>query len=145
MGGLEAQKRMAAELLKCGVSRVRIKSEKEVKEAITREDVRRLIRKGVIYKVQKKGTSRAFARKKLEQKRKGRRKGQGSRKGAKKARKRPKDVWMGRIRALRKLLRELKEKGKLEREEYKKLYLMAKGGAFRTKRHLLLYLKKTRK
>ncbi|MEM7822975.1 MAG: 50S ribosomal protein L19e [Candidatus Aenigmatarchaeota archaeon] len=134
-----AQKRIAAQILKCGISRVRIKSEKEVAEALTREDIRRLIRKGIIYKIQAKGTSKAFSKKRAEQKQRGRRKGPGSRKGVRAVKK---QQWIKRIRALRRLLSDLRAKDMISKEAYNKLYKMAKGGAFRTKQHLLLYARK---
>ena len=52
MKSLKTQKRMAASMLKAGSNRVIIKSDNlsDVKSAITREDVRGLIVKGVISK-----------------------------------------------------------------------------------------------
>jgi len=132
---LTAQKRIAAEILKCGVSRIRIEQSKDVEEAITREDIRALIKKGLIKKVQKKGTSRSHARVNLKQKNRGRRRGAGSKKG--KLRKR-KIVWVKSVRAQRKLLEETKDDvGK----EYRVLYSRVKGGMFRSKKHLLSYMK----
>ena len=62
---LELQKRLAADLLGCGVSRVRFDQERieEIVDAITREDIRYLIRDGAIYKAPEKGVSRARVRK----------------------------------------------------------------------------------
>ena len=65
---LSTQKRIAAEIMKCGVSRIRIKEDKDVEEALTREDIRNLIKKGLIKRIQKKGTSRVHARAILRQK-----------------------------------------------------------------------------
>lgn len=137
-----AQKRLAARVLKCGVSRVWIdpKHVEDVRNAITAADIRRLVKRGVIKKLPEKGTSRARARKIAEQKKKGRRKGIGSRKGAKYARKPKKERWMERIRAQRKLLRELRDKGKITRRVYRELYRKASGGFFHSKAHLLLYI-----
>ncbi len=140
---LSLQRRLAAEILKCGTERVWISPEHAelVAKAITREDIRRLIEKGIIRKKQKKGTSRGRARVLAEKKRKGRRRGPGSRKGKKTARMPRKRLWIMRIRALRKLLRKLKEEQKITRREYRRLYMLAKGGFFRSKAHLLLYLR----
>ena len=138
---LSTQKQIAAKILKCGTSRVRIKAGKEVEEALTREDVRNLIRKGHIWKVQKKGTSKFNVKKIVKQKKKGRMKGHGSRKGTAGARKKRKQIWMDTVRPLRRLLKELKESGSITNQTYKKIYLMIKGGAFRNKKHLLYYLK----
>lgn len=135
------QKKIAAEMLKCGVSRIRVLDEKQVSEALTRGDLRNLIRKGLVIKIQKKGTSKFAVRKKKEQKKKGRRKGEGKRKGTWKARNPKKKRWMNIVRPLRKLLRELKVNGQIEQLEYKKIYLKIKGGVFRNKKHMLAYLK----
>jgi len=108
---LKSQKRMAADILKCGIDRVKIKQDKEVEDALTRDDIRRLIKKGLITKVQKKGTSRLGSKKTAIQKKKKRRIGTGSRKGSKGARTKDKEVWMKKIRALRRLLKELRDEG----------------------------------
>jgi len=135
---LSTQKRIASEILKCGITRVRVKEDKDVGEALTREDIRVLIKKGLIWKIQKKGTSRAHARVRLKQKARGRRRGPGSKKGriVKK-----KENWMSIIRAQRKLLAELRDSDKLKKRDYGVLYLRAKGGMFRNKKHMLSYLK----
>ncbi len=147
MVDLKLQRRLAAELLKCGINRVWFDPSrlKEIKAAITRQDIKRLIEKGVIAKRPEKGTSRARANILAAKKRKGRRRGPGSRKGKKTARMPRKLQWMLRIRALRKLLRKLKAEGKIDRKLYRRLYLKAKGGFFRSKAHLLLYLEKITK
>jgi large subunit ribosomal protein L19e len=138
---LSSQRRIAAEILKTGVSRVKILDEKEVSEAITRADVRNLIRKGMIVKVQKKGPSRFYSRKTAQQKKKGRRRGIGSKKGARYAVKSRKTQWVDRVRPLRGLLTDLVKSGQVDKNQYRKLYLMIKGGSFRNKKHLLYYLK----
>src|SRR3989338_8811900 len=99
-----SQKIVAAKVLKCGISRVRILDEKAVGEALTREDIRNLIKKGAIIKVPKVGNSRAHANKIMRQKKKGRRIGRGSRKGTKKTSARKKIVWMRTVRPIRRLL-----------------------------------------
>jgi large subunit ribosomal protein L19e len=141
---LRSQKSMAAKILKCGASRIRIDAgtedaRKEIGEALTREDIRILIRKGLIRKVQKKGSSRAKTRKILIQKRKGRRKGTGSRKGGRKTRK--KAAWIRTARPLRRFLRKLRDSGQIDKKDYRKLYMRIKGGMFRNKKHLMFYLK----
>jgi large subunit ribosomal protein L19e len=138
---MASQKRIAARIMKCGVSRVRIKPSEEVEEALTREDIRGLIQKGLVWKVQKRGTSKFASKKKLGQKRKGRMRGPGRRKGTKGARKKDKTKWMEKVRPLRRLLSELRESGRIERSDYGMLYRRVKGGFFRNKKHLLYYLK----
>jgi large subunit ribosomal protein L19e len=137
----ESQKRIAASIMKCGVSRVKMKTGEEVEEALTREDIRGLIQKGLIWKVQKKGTSKFASKKKLEQKKKGRMRGPGKRKGTKGARKNDKTKWIEKVRPLRRLLSELRESGQIRKEDYGILYRRIKGGFFRNKKHLLYYLK----
>jgi large subunit ribosomal protein L19e len=114
--------------------------EAEVARAITREDMRRLIAKGVVKRKRDVGTSRGRARKLAEKKRKGRRIGRGSRKGTDNARFPKKKRWMLKIRSQRKLLKELRDKGEIVKALYRKLYLKAKGGVFRSKAHMLGFI-----
>jgi large subunit ribosomal protein L19e len=136
-----SQKRIAAGLMKCGVSRVRIRQTEEVEEALTREDIRGLIQKGVIWSIQKKGTSKFASKKKLEQKKKGRMRGPGRRKGTKGARKNDKTKWIEKVRPLRSLLSDLRESGQISRQDYGILYRRVKGGFFRNRKHMLYYMK----
>jgi large subunit ribosomal protein L19e len=140
---VSVQRRMAADILKCGLDRVWIDPEKldVVKAAITKDDIRALIKDGVIKKKQKKGISSARTKKLKEQKRKGRRRGPGSRRGAKGARTPKKERWMNTIRPLRRLLKEFRDNGTIDRKTYRRLYRMAKGGAFRSRNHMLLYMR----
>ena len=134
------QKKLAARVLKCGISRVRILDEKSVEEALTRDDIRSLVKKGAIVKMPKVGNSRAHANKILRQKKKGRRIGRGSRKGTKKTTARKKDVWMRTVRPIRRLLKELRETNRIDKDDYRELYLKIKGGYFRNKRHIKLFI-----
>ena len=140
---VSVQRRMAAEILKCGIDRVWIDPAQldRVKMAMSKDDIRVLIKEGVIKKKQKKGISSARVKKLKEQRKKGRRRGPGSRRGAAGARTPPKERWMATIRALRKTLKQLRDSGKIDRKVYRKLYRMAKGGAFRSRSHLFLYMR----
>jgi len=140
---VSTQRRIAAAVLDCGIDRVWVDPEnlERVKMAITKDDIRLLINDGIIVKKQEKGISSARKKEVQEQKRKGKRKGPGSRKGAKGARTPKKEKWMNTIRPLRTLLKELRENEKIERSSYRKLYRMAKGGAFRSRNHMKLYMK----
>jgi large subunit ribosomal protein L19e len=138
---VKSHKQMAARIMKVGVSRVRVTSDKDVEDAITRNDVKTLISRGLIYKVQRKGVAKADANFTRKQKKKGRRSGPGRRKGRLYAKKSSKDVWIDKVRPLRRMLRELRDGGELEKRDYRKMYLMVKGGAFRNKKHLMYYLK----
>jgi len=140
---LDTQKRLAAGILKVGKARVWFDDQRleEIKEAITREDMRGLIKGKAIQKKPLVGVSRARARKRKLQRSKGRQAGPGSRKGKKGARLSSKKRWMMKVRAQRGLLKTLKEKDLLNQGIYRKIYLKVKGGFFRSRRHILLYLK----
>jgi large subunit ribosomal protein L19e len=136
-------KRIAAKLLKCGESRIILdpNETKRISEALTREDVRGLISAGLVRRKQKRGVSRARARERHLKKKKGRRRGKGSRKGKKYSRLPKKKAWIARIRAQRKILRDLLTEGKIEGADYRTAYRMAKGGAFKGKNQLMTHLK----
>ena len=138
---LTTQKRLAASILKCGLNRVWIDPERmeEVSRAITRDGVRQLINGGAIRAKPEKGISSYRSNKIAEQKKKGKRKGRGSVKGAKKARTPKKGAWMTTIRALRKDLKEMRGANEIDATTYRKLYNMAKGGAFRSKSYMKTY------
>ncbi|MBI4399387.1 50S ribosomal protein L19e [Candidatus Micrarchaeota archaeon] len=140
---LQTVKRIASYLLKAGESRIKIKPEeiKRVKEALTRDDVRSLIKEGIIFAEKKRGVSRALAKIKLKKKQKGRRRGFGSRKGTKYSRISRKRIWINKVRAQRYLLRELQSNGKIKENNYRSLYKMVKGRAFKSKEGMLTYLK----
>jgi large subunit ribosomal protein L19e len=113
---LEYQKKLAAKVAGVGLDRVRINPEKIdlVSEAVTRADIRRLIRSGAIEILQKRGISGA--------RKKPRRKGPGSKKGGKYSKLPRKRRWIRKIRALRRELRRMKEQGLIDSKEYRELY-----------------------
>jgi large subunit ribosomal protein L19e len=136
------QRRMAAEILKCGINRVWIDPDQvdEVAEAVTRGDIRRLISYRVIQVRQKRGISRGRIRKMSAQRLKGRRKGHGSRRGRKHARSPRKRTWIRTIRPIRAELRSLREEGKLNPTTYRTYYRKARGAMFRSRGDLLTRL-----
>ena len=85
---LKPQKRMAAEILKCGENRVYFDPYliEDISLAITREDIRNLIKQGVIQKKYKTGISKHRKYIRHQRKKKGRARGLGKRKGTKHAR-----------------------------------------------------------
>jgi len=131
---LKFVRRLAAEVLKVGESRIWIDPDSfdRVSEVISREDVRRLIKDGVI-KVRPKSTP---SRGRLRMRRK-RRRGPGSRKGSTISQK---ELWMAKVRAQRKFLKLLRRKRIIDRKTYRKLYMMVKGNAFRSVAHLKHYI-----
>ena len=127
------QRKLAAKVLKCGESRIWIHPDSEkVKQAITRNDIRSFIKEGIIKKLPEKKNN---STKKTRQQRK------GTKKGRAKARMGKKSSWLRIIRPQRRLLKEMREKQELVEGAYRKVYRRVKGGAFRSKAHLTLYLK----
>ncbi|MBD3253943.1 MAG: 50S ribosomal protein L19e [Candidatus Lokiarchaeota archaeon] len=140
---LRAQKRMAAELLNCGENRVYFDPYliEDIKMAITREDIRNLIKQGVIQKKYKKGISNYRTKLRSNRKKKGLARGLGKRKGPKGARTPKKKAWMGRIRPLRRELKKLRDRKLITKATYRKLYLNAKGGMFDSVAQLNRYIR----
>ena len=136
------QKRLAAGIFKCSPSKVSFNPEKlsEIKEAITTQDVKTLISDGIIKRVRSNEQSRSRARFRASQRSKGRQRGPGSRKGRASARLSGKSKWMGRIRLQRAFLSELKAAKAISQSTYRDLYMKSKGGFFRSKRHMELYI-----
>ncbi len=134
------QRRLAAAALGCGLNRVRITTDpaeqENIFDAITREQVRELIRRNVITMREERGVSRGRARMRALQKRKGRQRGHGTRRGSANARAPRKTQWIGTIRRLRAYLRELKTQGRIDVHTYRRFYRQAKGGMFKSKAHL---------
>ncbi|MEM4291908.1 MAG: 50S ribosomal protein L19e [Archaeoglobaceae archaeon] len=135
---LTLQRRLAAEALKCGMNRVWFNPEMlgEIATASTKEDIRELIERGAIKRKPVKGVCRTRINAKRLKKAKGRSRGYGSRKGKKTARMPRKRLWIMRIRALRRRLKELKVSGEIDTKTYRLLYRKAKGGEFRSVAHL---------
>lgn len=142
MADLANQKRLAAALLKVGGTRVWMDPEKleDIATAITREDIRGLIEQGIVKRRPKVGISRGRARARDIKRAKGHRKGHGSRRGAAGARSPTKEQWMRKIRAQRKVLKEMREEKTIDAHNYRILYRKAKGGEFRNVAHLKSYI-----
>ncbi|HIE36954.1 TPA: 50S ribosomal protein L19e [Candidatus Geothermarchaeota archaeon] len=136
MVNVKNKRRLIARYLGVGIDRVWIDPEAvdEVMDIDTREDVMILIRRGIV-KVKNISGQQHRIRK--------RKRGPGSRKGPKTSRMSKKELWMQRVRAQRKFLRYLRDKGLLTRKQYRLLYRRVKGGMFRSKAHLLDYIKET--
>jgi len=134
---------MAAEILKCGKNRVYFDPYliEEIKMAITREDIRNLIKEGIIQKDYKKGISKTRKNKRHERRKKGRGRGLGKRKGPKGARTPKKEAWMKRIRPQRKELKKLRDRKLISTATYRKLYKNAKGGMFASVAQMHRYIK----
>ncbi|WNY29387.1 hypothetical protein MmiEs2_16140 [Methanimicrococcus stummii] len=143
MANLKNQRRMASQVLDCGSDRVWLDPARmeEIGQAITREDIRGLIAEGAIKAKKVKGVSRGRARLVAEKRKYGHRKGPGSRKGKKGARTYSKGLWMKKIRALRRRLKEMRADETIDKTTYCKFYRKAKGGEFRNVAHLEAHIK----
>ncbi len=143
MPDLSNQRRLASLILKCGENRVWIDPARQddIVDAVTRSDIRTLIKSGAVQRKAIRGTSRVRARRHAAEVAKGRHQGPGSRKGTPQARVPGKQRWMRRIRAQRELLRGLRDEKKIPRGVYQRFYRQAKGGMFRSRAHLVLNLK----
>jgi large subunit ribosomal protein L19e len=132
MTNLTNQRRLASKIMKIGQNRVWINPQKteDVESAITREEVRKLVHEKVIAATPIKGVSRGRAKVIQAKKHRGRRKGPGSKSGTPKAVISKKEAWMTKIRALRRKLRELKEKRTITESNYRELYMIAGSGRF---------------
>lgn len=139
---MKSKKRLAADILKVSPKKIKFADDavEDIKKAITRSDIRGLIAVKKITEAKDPQHSRSGARKIAIQKKKGKRKGHGSRKGKQKARTPKKESWMIKVRNQRELLRILREKGLIQPKDYREAYSKIKGGFFRNKRHLKLYL-----
>ena len=133
---------MAASILKCGKGRVWMDNDRleEIAKAVTKIDIRVLIKGEAIKSKQKKGISSGRKKFIAKQKAKGRRRGHGSRKGATYARLYKKERWMRTIRPIRKYLTTLRQEKKIDNSTYRKYYDRAKGGEFKSKNHLKSHL-----
>ena len=140
---------MASKLLRVGKQRLVINNQKYadnkkmVDDAITREDVRKVIVAGIIEKRKDTGQSRGRARILLAKKKIKRKRGPGKRKGTPKAREKA-NIHNQNVRGLRKRLRELKAKGALKDKNYSKLYRKINGNFFRGKKHLEEHINETK-
>ncbi len=139
---MRSKKQLAGKILKVSPKKVRFADDAldDIKKAITRSDIRGLIAIKKITKSTANQQSRVRARKIAAQKKKGRQRGLGSRKGGKYSIVSRKKQWMSKVRAQRQFLRELREKGLLTPTNYRSLYAKSKGGFFRNKRHIKLYI-----
>jgi large subunit ribosomal protein L19e len=134
---LRNKKKMASQILKAGVNRVKIDpgSIDRLEDAITKENIKGLINEGIIWAERAKGISRGRVKiRKASAKKRG--KGSGSKKGSKGARQPKKKLYMSKVRAMRNHLKYIKGKGYITNELFKKLYSKVRGGQIRNLRHL---------
>jgi len=141
------QKRLAAQVLNVGESRIWInpdpEEEEEISQAITRDDIRVLIARGLIGKHPAKGNSHRWLKRHIKRSR-GHRRGYGRREGTKKSRMKEEKIWVNKIRKMRRYLKYLRDKEMIERKDYRKLYRLAKGNSFENLSDLRRYIEDRR-
>ena len=143
---LKIQKKLAARLLKASKNDIWLDPNRldEIKESITKVDIKSLIKDKAIKSKKTRGISRYRARERKIQKSKGRRRGSGSIKGSKGARLSKKRKWIYSIRIQRRFLQNLRNKNVIDKSSYRSLYMKSKGGFFRSKRHIKLFIEEHR-
>ncbi len=124
---LDKKKNLAAEVLKIGKNRIIFDKDSlsEIKEAITKQDIKDLYSQGIIKIKDKKGRRK-------KEKRKTKKRG-----GKKKKRiKSRKQEYVKVTRKLRNYISELKKQGKIDNEDYKRLRKEIKARQYRSKAQL---------
>jgi len=134
---LKAKKRLASRVTGVGIHRIKFDADHldDIADAITRANIRSLITANTIRIKSFTGTSRGRAQRKKAQKSK-RGTTQGSKHGKKGARVGKKEVYVAKVRALRRLLKIAKDRKDLTNPEFWALYKKVGGNTVRNKAHL---------
>ncbi|MCH7877444.1 MAG: 50S ribosomal protein L19e [Thaumarchaeota archaeon] len=134
---LKAKKRLASRVTGVGIHRIKFDTDHldDIADAITRANIRSLITANTIRIKSFTGTSRGRAQRKKDQKNK-RGTTQGSKHGKKGARVGKKEVYVAKVRSLRRLLKIAKDRKDLTNPEFWALYKKVGGNTVRNKAHL---------
>ena len=138
---LKAKKQLAARVIGVGVHRIRFDPDhhEDIEEAITRANIRSLVTANTIKIKKFKGTSRGRAHTKKAQRNKRGTK-QGSKQGRKGARVGKKEVYVAKVRSLRRLLKIAKIRNDITNPEFWILYKKVGGNTVRNKAHLRILI-----
>ncbi len=141
---LKAKKRLVSRVVGVGVHRIKFDSDhlEDVADAITRANIRSLITANTIKIKPIVGTSKGRAHKKKAQRNK-RGTTQGSKQGKRGARVGKKQVYVAKIRALRRLLKIAKDRKEITNPEFWSLYKKMSGNTIRNKAHLRTLIEET--
>lgn len=140
---IKLTRRIAAKIMERGESSVRINptSIEEAKKAITREDVRAMIKSGAVYAIPKKKNLSRHGELLATKRAQGRSRGKGRRKGSKFAR--TGLLYPKKVRSQRRILKELKSSKTIDNNTFKKYYRLVRGNSFQTKISLINHIKES--
>ena len=141
---LKAKKRLVSRVTGVGIHRIKFDADHldDVTDAITRENIRSLMTANTIKIKPIVGTSRGRAHtKKLQRNKRGTK--QGSKQGKKGARIGKKEVYVAKVRSLRRLLKIAKDRKDLTNPEFWGLYKKVGGNTVRNKAHLRQLIEET--
>lgn len=135
-------RKLAAMVMKCGKNKVWMDpaEQEQLASGNTPVKIRQMVKDGLLVQRPDVIHSRGRARQYKLEKAKGRHRGLGKRSGTKNARLPQRIIWMQRIRSLRRVLKELRASGRIDRTAHHLLYAKAKGNSFKSKRLLLEYI-----
>ncbi len=142
---IHKKRELVSRILGVGVNRVRFEPDKldDVADSITRENIRALVNNGSIWTSKVRGTSRGRTRTKLQTKKK-HGTGPGSKKGKKTARVGKKEIYVIKIRSMRRHLKILKVRKDLTNDQFWTLYKKVNGAQVRSLSHLRELVKSIR-
>lgn len=138
---IKFSKRAAGSILRRGERSIRVRESAvtNAQKALTRDDVRDLIKTGDVYALKEKKNLSIHGKLLNLKRQKGRRRGMGRRKGTQKAR--AGVDYKQKIRGQRRLIKALKEDKTIDNEFFKAVYRLVKGGTFTSKVTLLNHIR----